>query len=62
MCHIGINRVEIDRPSQALINWVEDDLILGDTWLVRKGGVRPPDKPGLGVELDRKALEKYKLE
>ena len=62
MCHIGINRVEIDRPSQALINWVEDDLILGDTWFVRKGGVRPPDKPGLGVELDRKALEKYKLE
>ena len=61
MCHIGINRVEIDRPSQALINWVEDDLILGDPWLVRNGGVRPPEKPGLGVELDRKALDKYKI-
>jgi glucarate dehydratase len=61
MCHIGINRIEIDRPSQALINWVENDLILGEPWLVRNGGVRPPDKPGLGVELDRKALEKYKI-
>ena len=59
--HIGISRPEIDRPSQALINWVEDDLILGDPWLVREGGVQPPEKPGLGVELDRKALEKYKL-
>ena len=61
MCHIGINRIEIDRPSQALINWVENDLILGEPWLVKNGGVRPPDKPGLGVELDRKALEKYKI-
>ena len=59
MCHLGIARPELDRPAQALINWVEDDLIAGDPWLVRHGGVRPPELPGLGVELDRPALARY---
>ena len=59
MCHLGIARPELDRPAQALINWVEDDLIAGDPWLVREGGVRPPELAGLGVELDRDALARY---
>jgi glucarate dehydratase len=59
MCHLGLACPELDRPAQALIDWIEDDLILGQTWSVTEGGVRPPDKPGLGVELDRAALEKY---
>lgn len=59
MCHVGIARPELDRPAQSLIAWVEDDLILGEPWLVRGGGVRPPEKPGLGVTLDRKAVETY---
>ena len=41
MCHLGIARPELDRPAQALINWVEDDLIAGDPWLVREWR-RPP--------------------
>ena len=59
MCHLGVARPELDRPSQALIDWIEDDLVQGETWLVRDGGVRPPDLPGLGVELDRAALARY---
>ena len=59
MCHLGMACAELDRPAQALIDWIEDDLILGDMWLVTKGGVRPPDAPGLGVELDRAALKRY---
>ena len=59
MCHLGVARPELDRPSQALIDWVEDDLILGDTWLVTEGGVRPPETPGLSVELDRAAMKRY---
>ena len=59
MCHLGVARPELDRPSQALINWIEDDLIEGEPWLVRDGGVRPPDAPGLGIELDRAALVRY---
>ena len=59
MCHLGMARPELERPAQALINWVADDLVLGPTWLVEGGGVRPPDSPGLGVELDRDALKRY---
>ena len=59
MCHLGIARPELDRPAQALIDWVEDDLITGEPWLVRDGGVCPPELPGLGVELDRPALARY---
>lgn len=59
MCHLGLACPELDRPAQALIDWIEDDLIEGETWLVRDGGVRPPDAPGLGVELDRAALRRY---
>lgn len=59
MCHLGIALPELDRPAQALINWVGDDLILGPIWQVRNGGVCPPQQPGLGVDLDQPAVERY---
>lgn len=59
MCHLGMACEALDRPGQALIDWTEDDLVQGDPWFVRNGGVRPPDKPGLGVELDREAFARY---
>jgi len=59
LCHSAAATPEIERPSQALINWVEDDLIEGDPWLVRAGGVRLSEQPGLGVTLDRPALQRY---
>lgn len=59
LCHAAAAMPEIERPSQALINWVEDDLIEGSPWLVREGGVRLTDRPGLGVTLDRGALQRY---
>jgi L-alanine-DL-glutamate epimerase-like enolase superfamily enzyme len=46
-----------DRPGQALINWVENDLVLGDEFRIRDGGVCPPDRPGLGVEMDMDAFK-----
>jgi glucarate dehydratase len=65
-CHFGMACPEAERPAQALINWVEDDLILGEPWLVKDGGFRPPEKPGLGVELDvdgfAQAAETYQKE
>ena len=60
-CHLGLAFRQLDRSSQALINWIEDDLVLGDRWYVRDGGVRPPDTPGLGVEIDREALARYEM-
>ena len=59
MVHLGMACRELDRPGQALINFIEDDLVLGAPWLVKDGGVRPPDKPGRGIELDRAAFEHY---
>jgi len=55
--HLGMSTLELVRPAQSLIDLIADDLIVGDPWLVRDGGVRAPDTPGLGVSLDRKALE-----
>ena len=47
MCHVALSSPHISRPSQTLINWISDDLVLGDVWLPRMGGVRPPEEPGL---------------
>lgn len=58
-CHLGIALPALDRPNQALINWIEDDLITGDMWTIEGGGVCPPDSPGLGIDLDRDALGRY---
>lgn len=62
MCHLGVAAPALARPAQCLIDLVSDDLVQGETWLVRDGGVRPPDRPGLGVELDREALERYRTD
>jgi len=58
-CHVGMVSPAMDRPAQCLIDWIEHPLTLGDKWAVTEGGVRPPDKPGLGIDLDRAALREY---
>ena len=58
-CHVGMVSPAMTRPAQCLIDWIEHPLTLGDKWEVKSGGVRPPDRPGLGVELDRAALREY---
>jgi len=59
MAHLGIASSHLGRASQALMDYIEDDLIEGEPWHVRDGGVVPPPLPGLGVTLDLAALEKY---
>jgi glucarate dehydratase len=61
MCHMGMAFAELSRPSQSLFNWIGGDLIHGDDRTVRNGGVVVPRKPGLGVEIDRAAVEKYRV-
>ncbi len=55
--HLGMSMPELERPAQSLMNLCAEDLILGDRWNVRSGGVRAPPAAGLGVRLDRAALE-----
>jgi L-alanine-DL-glutamate epimerase-like enolase superfamily enzyme len=49
----------MQRPSQTLIDWVADDLLINSDWQIEQGVVRPVYKAGLGVELNRTALEHY---
>ena len=35
------------------------ELIKGECWTVKEGGVVPSKLPGLGVELDEQALDYY---
>ncbi len=55
--HLGMATPELHRPAQSLMDLSAEDLVLGDRWDVRQGGVRAPAAPGLGVSLDRTALE-----
>ena len=59
VCHLGVACREITRGAQGLLNLVGDDLVLGEPWSVKSGGVVPPPTPGLGVELDRTALARF---
>jgi len=58
MVHLGISVPNLHRPAQALVDLMTDDLVLGETWHVREGGVCPPDSPGLGVEADWAAIQR----
>jgi glucarate dehydratase len=55
--HLGMSTLELERPAQSLIDLLTDDLVMGERWDVRDGGVRAPDLPGLGVILDRAAVQ-----
>ncbi|HLY54856.1 MAG TPA: mandelate racemase/muconate lactonizing enzyme family protein [Stellaceae bacterium] len=56
--HLGAALPALERPAQSLIDLIEDDLVLGEPWLVQDGGVIPPDCPGLGVEPDWPAIRR----
>ncbi len=62
MCHLALAAPEIERPSQTLIDWVEDDLLIDSDWKISEGIVKPVQKAGLGVELNRDALKKYAVQ
>ena len=59
MVHLGMSLPNLSRPAQALIDQMVDDLVLGDCWTVRNGGVIPSEMAGLGVEPDWAAIERY---
>ncbi len=49
-------------PSDIVGNFVRDDDLLVNPIVIRDGYAEVPDAPGLGVELDEVALEKYKVD
>jgi L-alanine-DL-glutamate epimerase-like enolase superfamily enzyme len=59
MCQLALAVPTMQRPSQTLIDWVADDLLINSDWQIEQGVVRPVYKAGFGVELNRTALEHY---
>src|SRR5438105_9404332 len=49
---------EISEPSQTLLRWHADEVIADGPFIPENGVVAVPDAPGLGVTLDRIALER----
>ena len=54
--HIAAATPYLDQPSQSLLRWTTDDVIAGGPFKPERGAVSVPEGPGLGVELDEKAL------
>ena len=54
--HIAAATPYLDRPSQSLLRWTTDDVIVGGPFSPQRGVVPVPTGFGLGVELDEKGL------
>jgi muconate cycloisomerase len=49
-------------PSDAMGHDIREDDLIEETLETRDGHTKLPEGPGLGVTLDRKAMEKYTLD
>jgi glucarate dehydratase len=56
--HVSAAMEHVRNASQTLFRWYADDVIEGGPFIPKSGVVTVPDKPGLGVTLDRKALKR----
>jgi glucarate dehydratase len=56
--HIAAVTPYLNRPSQSLLRWTTDDVVAGGPFSPERGVVQVPTAPGLGVELDERALER----
>lgn len=54
--HLAAATPYLDRPSQSLLRWTADDVIVGGPFSPEGGVVDVPTEPGLGVKLDETAL------
>jgi len=54
--HVAGATPYLDRPSQSLLRWTVDDVIVGGPFSPEGGVLDVPTGPGLGVELDEAAL------
>jgi D-galactarolactone cycloisomerase len=54
-------------PNALLLEWdqnpnaLRDELLKEPLRLEGDGTVKPPERPGLGIELDRAAVERYRI-
>ncbi|UFH56119.1 enolase C-terminal domain-like protein [Spirosoma sp. KNUC1025] len=58
MVHLGAALPEVPYALDTHYPWQSDEVITSGRFTFEEGTVRVPQEPGLGVELDREALEK----
>ena len=54
--HIAAASPALDLPSQTLLRWYTDDVVTRGPFVPERGCVAVPAGPGLGVELDERAV------
>jgi len=54
--HMAAATAAIDLPSQSLLRWYTDDVVTRGPFAPERGSVALPTGPGLGVELDERAV------
>lgn len=54
--HLAAAAPAIDLPSQTLLRWYTDDVVTRGPFVPERGRVPVPTGPGLGVELDERAV------
>jgi glucarate dehydratase len=56
--HVAAATAYVDSPSQSLLRWTTDDVIAGGPFSPEAGIIDVPTEPGLGVDLDERALRR----
>jgi glucarate dehydratase len=56
--HLSAALEHVRGASQTLFHWYADDVIEGGPFALENGVTKVPDGPGLGITLDRKALQR----
>ncbi|TLS48721.1 mandelate racemase [Paenibacillus antri] len=59
MLHLGAAVPNLTFAADAHYHHLKDDVIVGGKLSYEDGAIRVPDRPGLGVELDREKLAEY---
>jgi glucarate dehydratase len=59
MLHLGAVVPNLSNAADAHYHHLNDDIIVGGKFEYVDGKIKVPDKPGLGIELDRDKLAQY---
>jgi muconate cycloisomerase len=59
--HLGVAMTNLHDPCDACGVIYHDVDVINERFVVENGRIRPPAGPGLGVTLNREALERFRM-
>jgi glucarate dehydratase len=59
MIHVACAMPHLKLAIDCMNLHLTDDIIVGGKLVPRNGMIKPPEGPGLGIEIDEKKLKKY---